>query len=49
MVKWVWVFGLLVVFLDIEVKIFVVRRGIRFLGVYMEFVVGDDIRKEEEG
>ncbi|CAG7875035.1 unnamed protein product [Brassica rapa] len=49
MAKWVWVLGSLAASLDIEAKIFVVRRGTRFSGAYMESVVGDDTRKEEEG
>ncbi|CAH8385720.1 unnamed protein product [Eruca vesicaria subsp. sativa] len=46
MAKWVWVLGSFAASLDLKAKMFVVRRGTRFSGVYMESVVGD--AKEEE-
>ncbi|XP_010414273.1 PREDICTED: uncharacterized protein LOC104700448 [Camelina sativa] len=47
MAKWVWILGSFAASLDLKAKIFVVRRGTRFSGVYMEsVVVGDD---KEEG
>ncbi|KAF8044626.1 hypothetical protein N665_7413s0001 [Sinapis alba] len=48
MAKWVWVLGSFAASLDLEAKIFVVRRGTRFSGVYMESVVGGDAREEED-
>ncbi|KAF2601612.1 hypothetical protein F2Q70_00025418 [Brassica cretica] len=45
MAKWVWVLGSFAASLDLKAKIFVVRRGTRFSGAYMESVVG----REEEG
>ncbi|KAL0667289.1 hypothetical protein Bca4012_029993 [Brassica carinata] len=47
MAKWVWVLGSFAASLDLKAKIFVVRRGTRFSGAYMESVVGDDGREEE--
>ncbi|KAL1192755.1 Protein GRAVITROPIC IN THE LIGHT 1 [Cardamine amara subsp. amara] len=46
MAKWVWILGSFAASLDLKAKIFVVRRGTRFSGVYMESVVGDE---KEEG
>ncbi|CAH8337375.1 unnamed protein product [Eruca vesicaria subsp. sativa] len=44
MAKWVWVLGSFAASLDRKANIFVVRRGTRFSGVYMESVV----RNEQE-
>ncbi|CAE6021495.1 unnamed protein product [Arabidopsis arenosa] len=47
MAKWVWILGSFAASLDLKAKIFVVRRGTRFSGVYMESVVSDE--KEGQG
>ncbi|CAA7037929.1 unnamed protein product [Microthlaspi erraticum] len=49
MAKWVWILGSFAASLDVKAKIFVVRGGTRFSGVYMESVVCDDEQEEGQG
>ncbi|ESQ51557.1 hypothetical protein EUTSA_v10017829mg [Eutrema salsugineum] len=48
MAIWVWILGSFAASLDQKAQIFVVRRGARFSGVYMESVVGDE-KEDGEG